>query len=204
MFFFFFSLQFAHRIRRWCHFLVTLRYFDFFIIFVIILSSIALATEDPVDPDNPKNIFLNYIDYGFTVVFAVEMLLKIIDLGIIAHPGAYCRDIWNILDAIVVICALVAFAFSGDASEGSAAGKNLSTIKSLRVLRVLRPLKTINRVPKLKAVFECVVNSLKNVTSILIVYLLFMFIFAVIAVQLFKGKFYYCSDQSKNTFIECK
>ena len=51
--------------------------------------------------------------------------------------------------------------------------QNLSTIKSLRVLRVLRPLKTIKRVPKLKAVFDCVVNSLKNVFNILIVYLLF-------------------------------
>jgi len=52
----------------------------------------------------------------------------------------------------------------------------LNTIKSLRVLRVLRPLKTIKRVPKLKAVFDCVVNSLKNVFNILIVYMLFQVI----------------------------
>ena len=57
--------------------------------------------------------------------------------------------------------------------RGSSTGQNLSTIKSLRVLRVLRPLKTIKRVPKLKAVFDCVVNSLKNVFNILIVYILF-------------------------------
>jgi voltage-dependent calcium channel N type alpha-1B len=68
----------------------------------------------------------------------------------------------------------------------------------LRTLRVLRPLKTIKRVPKLKAVFECIVNSLKNVFNILIVYMLFQFIFAVIAVQLFKGKFMYCTDLAKN------
>ncbi|KAK3783093.1 hypothetical protein RRG08_054985 [Elysia crispata] len=84
------------------------------------------------------------------------------------------------------------------------AGKNLNTIKSLRVLRVLRPLKTINRVPKLKAVFDCVVNSLKNVINILIVYVLFQFIFAVIAVQLFKGRFFYCTDESKSTRDECQ
>ena len=30
----------------------------------------------------------------------------------IFHPGAYCRDLWNILDATVVICALVAFFFT--------------------------------------------------------------------------------------------
>lgn len=80
----------------------------------------------------------------------------------------------------------------------------MSTIKSLRVLRVLRPLKTIKRVPKLKAVFDCLVNSLKNVINILIVYMLFQFIFAVIAVQLFNGKFYHCTDESKYTEATCQ
>lgn len=60
-----------------------------------------------------------------------------------------------------------------DLAGASDLSAKLNTIKSLRVLRVLRPLKTIKRVPKLKAVFDCVVNSLKNVFNILIVYLLF-------------------------------
>jgi len=77
-------------------------------------------------------------------------------------------------------------------------------MKSLRVLRVLRPLKTIKRVPKLKAVFDCVINSLKNVFNILVVYLLFHFIFAVIAVQLFNGKFFYCTDDSKEDAFQCQ
>lgn len=54
-----------------------------------------------------------------------------------------------------------------DNCRENGAGKNLNTIKSLRVLRVLRPLKTINRVPKLKAVFDCVITSLSNVLTIL-------------------------------------
>lgn len=37
---------------------------------------------------------------------------KMIDLGLLLHPGAYFRDLWNILDFIVVSGALVAFAFS--------------------------------------------------------------------------------------------
>ena len=56
----------------------------------------------------------------------------------------------------------------------------------------------------LQAVFDCVVNSLKNVLNILIVYMLFMFIFAVIAVQLFKGKFFYCTDESKSLEKDCR
>ncbi|XP_076228268.1 calcium voltage-gated channel subunit cacophony isoform X3 [Nomia melanderi] len=196
-----FILSPTNPVRRAAHWVVNLRYFDFFIMVVICLSSIALAAEDPVWEDSPRNEVLNYFDYAFTGVFTVEMILKIIDLGIILHPGSYLREFWNIMDAVVVICAAVSFAFD---MTGSSAGQNLSTIKSLRVLRVLRPLKTIKRVPKLKAVFDCVVNSLKNVINILIVYILFQFIFAVIAVQLFNGKFFYCTDESKYTEQDCQ
>ncbi|XP_060812331.1 voltage-dependent calcium channel type A subunit alpha-1 isoform X14 [Bombus pascuorum] len=196
-----FILSPTNPVRRAAHWVVNLRYFDFFIMVVISLSSIALAAEDPVKENSPRNEILNYFDYAFTGVFTVEMILKIIDLGIILHPGSYLREFWNIMDAVVVICAAVSFAFD---MTGSSAGQNLSTIKSLRVLRVLRPLKTIKRVPKLKAVFDCVVNSLKNVINILIVYILFQFIFAVIAVQLFNGKFFYCNDESKYTEQDCQ
>ncbi|KAM3868483.1 calcium channel, voltage-dependent, N type, alpha 1B subunit, a [Diretmus argenteus] len=185
-------------VRRLCHYIVTLRYFEMSILVVIAMSSIALAAEDPVWANAPRNNVLKYLDYAFTGVFTFEMVIKMVDLGLLLHPGAYFRDLWNILDFIVVSGALVAFAFSGSK------GKDISTIKSLRVLRVLRPLKTIKRLPKLKAVFDCVVNSLKNVLNILIVYILFMFIFAVIAVQLFKGKFFYCTDESKGLEKDCR
>ncbi|XP_026067321.1 calcium channel, voltage-dependent, N type, alpha 1B subunit, a isoform X13 [Carassius auratus] len=188
----------SNPVRRLCHYIVSLRYFEMCILVVIAMSSIALAAEDPVQANAPRNNVLKYLDYVFTGVFTFEMVIKMVDLGLLLHPGAYFRDLWNILDFIVVSGALVAFAFSGTK------GKDISTIKSLRVLRVLRPLKTIKRLPKLKAVFDCVVNSLKNVLNILIVYILFMFIFAVIAVQLFKGKFFYCTDESKGLEKDCR
>ncbi|KAH0615534.1 hypothetical protein JD844_004917 [Phrynosoma platyrhinos] len=191
-------LPYSSIIRRLCHYIVNMRYFEMVILIVIALSSIALAAEDPVQAESPRNEALKYLDYIFTGVFTFEMVIKMIDLGLILHPGSYFRDLWNILDFIVVSGALVAFAFSGNK------GKDINTIKSLRVLRVLRPLKTIKRLPKLKAVFDCVVNSLKNVLNILIVYMLFMFIFAVIAVQLFKGRFFYCTDESKDLEKDCR
>uniref|UniRef100_A0A158QEI6 EF-hand domain-containing protein n=1 Tax=Hymenolepis diminuta TaxID=6216 RepID=A0A158QEI6_HYMDI len=195
-------------IRRFCHFVVNLRYFDLFIMIVIASSSISLAAEDPVNEKNPRNIILEYFDHAFTGVFTMEMILKLIDLGVFLHPHSYFRDPWNFLDAVVVLGALVAFfnrqADSGTGVSRKAASKNLGTIKSLRVLRVLRPLKTIRRVPKLKAVFDCVVSSLKNVFNILIVYILFQLMFGVVAVQLFQGKFFACSDLSKETREECQ
>nr|XP_019571951.1 PREDICTED: voltage-dependent N-type calcium channel subunit alpha-1B [Rhinolophus sinicus] len=197
-----FCLSPTNLLRRACHYVVTMRYFEMVILVVIALSSIALAAEDPVRTDSPRNNALKYLDYIFTGVFTFEMVIKMIDLGLLLHPGAYFRDLWNILDFIVVSGALVAFAFSS--FMGGSKGKDINTIKSLRVLRVLRPLKTIKRLPKLKAVFDCVVNSLRNVLNILVVYMLFMFIFAVIAVQLFKGKFFYCTDESKELERDCR
>ncbi|GAA6097064.1 voltage-dependent N-type calcium channel subunit alpha-1B isoform X3, partial [Tachysurus ichikawai] len=195
----------SNPVRRLCHYVVNLRYFEMCILVVITMSSIALAAEDPVNTTAFRNNVLKYLDYIFTGVFTFEMVIKMIDLGLLLHPGSYFRDLWNILDFIVVSGALVAFACTSQQSvTRGTKGKDINTIKSLRVLRVLRPLKTIKRLPKLKAVFDCVVNSLKNVLNILIVYILFMFIFAVIAVQLFKGKFFYCTDESKATEKDCR
>ena len=104
-----FILSSTNPIREFCHYVVNLPYFDAFIMVVIGLSSMALAAEDPVDESSATNEMLNTIDYAFTFIFTIEMLLKVIDQGIIMHPGSYCRDVWNIMDATVVICAWTGF-----------------------------------------------------------------------------------------------
>ncbi|TMS15284.1 hypothetical protein E3U43_021746 [Larimichthys crocea] len=188
-----FILSTTNPFRRACHYICTLRYFEMCILLVIAMSSIALAAEDPVWPESPRNNVLRYFDYVFTGVFTFEMLIKMVDLGLVLHQGSYFRDLWNILDFIVVSGALVAFAFTvkAHAKPGQVMlswPPNIST-----------PFSTAKQ-----AVFDCVVNSLKNVLNILIVYLLFMFIFAVVAVQLFKGRFFYCTDESKEFARDCR
>lgn len=37
---------------------------------------------------------------------------QMIDQGLLLHDGSYFRDLWNILDFIVVVGALVAFALT--------------------------------------------------------------------------------------------
>lgn len=54
-----------------------------FIMITIGLSSIALAAEDPVDEHSITNARLDQLDHVFTAIFAVEMFLKIIDLGLL-------------------------------------------------------------------------------------------------------------------------
>lgn len=40
------------------------------------------------------------------------LLLQMIDQGLILQDGSYFRDLWNILDFVVVVGALVAFALA--------------------------------------------------------------------------------------------
>ncbi|XP_078367100.1 voltage-dependent L-type calcium channel subunit alpha-1D-like isoform X2 [Oculina patagonica] len=188
-------------IRQACHWVVNLRYFDDFILVVILISSVLLAIEDPVNTDAPRNKVIRYFDFGITGIFALEVLVKMIDLGVILHKGSYLRSGWNIIDAFVVGSNIAALLLDMGNNDDNL---QKDAIKSFRVLRVLRPLKAINKSKKLKAVFECMMYSLKNVRNILLITLLFYFIFAVVGVQLFKGKFWYCTDRSKMTNETCQ
>ena len=167
---------------------------------MILLSSVALALEDPIHQNSTMNRVLTYFDYIFTAAFVVEMILKIISRGFCLHPGSYIRDLWNVLDFVVVVGALLSYVMQATTTTNT----NLSFIKTLRVLRVLRPLKTINKIPKLKSVVDCLINSLFNVYNILLVYMLFQTIFACMGVQLFAGKFNYCNDESINSSVDCR
>ena len=75
--FFALKMPFCFRLRVFIHWIVTKKAFDMFIMFVIVLSSIALASEDPVSEKSERNKFLGYADYGFTAIFTLECCLKV-------------------------------------------------------------------------------------------------------------------------------
>ena len=71
-------ILFIHRLRCMIHWIVTKKIFDLFIMFVIVLSSIALAAEDPVSENSERNKVLGFADYWFTAIFTLEVLLKVL------------------------------------------------------------------------------------------------------------------------------
>uniref|UniRef100_A0A8C7ZBU1 Voltage-dependent L-type calcium channel subunit alpha n=1 Tax=Oryzias sinensis TaxID=183150 RepID=A0A8C7ZBU1_9TELE len=195
----FFILGKKNCLRVACHNLIHHPYFTNFILIFIILSSISLAAEDPIKSHSFRNIVLGYADYVFTSVFTVEIVLKVTVLmtvyGAFLHTGSFCRNAFNLLDLLVVSVSLTSFFLHSSA---------ISVVKILRVLRVLRPLRAINRAKGLKNVVQCVFVAIRTIGNILIVTTLLQFMFACIGVQLFKGRFYSCTDEAKHTPEECK
>ncbi|CAG03930.1 unnamed protein product, partial [Tetraodon nigroviridis] len=191
----FFILGKKNCLRVACHNLIHHPYFTNFILIFIILSSISLAAEDPIKSHSFRNIVLGYADYVFTSVFTVEIILKMTVYGAFLHTGSFCRNAFNLLDLLVVSVSLTSFFLHSSA---------ISVVKILRVLRVLRPLRAINRAKGLKNVVQCVFVAIRTIGNILIVTTLLQFMFACIGVQLFKGRFYSCTDEAKHTPEECK
>ncbi|XP_040163841.1 muscle calcium channel subunit alpha-1-like isoform X2 [Anopheles arabiensis] len=189
-----FILSNTNRFRQFCHWLCNHTVFGNIILLCIMLSSVMLAAEDPLNANSERNQILNKFDFFFTAVFAIELILKVIAYGFILHKGAFCRSAFNLLDLLVVSVSLVSMLFSSG---------TISVVKILRVLRVLRPLRAINRAKGLKHVVQCVIVAVKTIGNIVLVTFLLQFMFAVIGVQLFKGKFFSCSDRSKYEEAEC-
>ncbi|KAG5282274.1 hypothetical protein AALO_G00054190 [Alosa alosa] len=191
----FFILGKKNCLRVACHNLIHHHYFTNLILVFIILSSISLAAEDPIRHHSFRNIVLGYADYVFTSVFTVEIVLKMTVYGAFIHQGSFCRNAFNLLDLLVVSVSLLSFFLHSSA---------ISVVKILRVLRVLRPLRAINRAKGLKSVIQCVFVAIKTIGNILVVTSLLQFMFACIGVQLFKGRFFRCTDEAKHTPVECK
>ncbi|XP_026864506.2 voltage-dependent L-type calcium channel subunit alpha-1C isoform X18 [Electrophorus electricus] len=191
----FFIFSHTNKFRVLCHKIVNHNIFTNLILFFILLSSVSLAAEDPVKSDSFRNQILGYADHVFTGLFTIEIILKMTAYGAFLHKGSFCRNYFNILDLVVVSVSLISSGIQSSA---------INVVKILRVLRVLRPLRAINRAKGLKHVVQCVFVAIRTIGNIVIVTTLLQFMFACIGVQLFKGKFSYCTDSSKQTEAECK
>ncbi|XP_060736720.1 voltage-dependent L-type calcium channel subunit alpha-1D isoform X12 [Tachysurus vachellii] len=191
----FFIFSHTNPFRMGCYRLINHQIFTNITLVFIMLSSFSLAAEDPIRNLSARNIILGYFDYAFTAIFTVEILLKMTAYGAFLHKGAFCRNYFNLLDLLVVGVSLVSFGIQSSA---------ISVVKILRVLRVLRPLRAINRAKGLKHVVQCVFVAIRTIGNIMIVTTLLQFMFACIGVQLFKGKFYRCTDEAKLNKEECQ
>ncbi|KYO46978.1 hypothetical protein Y1Q_0014532 [Alligator mississippiensis] len=140
------------RLRKTCYRIVEHSWFETFIIFMILLSSGALAFED-IYLEERKNIkiMLEYADKMFTYIFVLEMLLKWVAYGF----KKYFTNAWCWLDFLIVdisVVCLIASVLDYD---------ELGAMKSLRTLRALRPLRALSRFESIRvSLISLIANTL--------------------------------------------
>uniref|UniRef100_A0A0N5ALK3 Voltage-dependent T-type calcium channel subunit alpha n=1 Tax=Syphacia muris TaxID=451379 RepID=A0A0N5ALK3_9BILA len=186
-----FLLSPENPVRIFCLRLTQKKWFDYFILCIIAINCITLAMERPsIPPDSPERLFLTISGYVFTVIFTIEMSLKVTANGFFSGKGAYFKDGWNVLDGTLVIISLMNAAIELLAHSDSP--KIFGVVRVLRLLRALRPLRVINRAPGVKLVVMTLISSIKPIGNIVLICCTFFVIFGILGVQLFKGMMYFC------------
>lgn len=190
----------SHPLRRACILLVEKPAFDNAILLLILASSISLAFDTP-DQTELTTRALSALNWVFTLLFVAEMLVKVVALGFVSPaPSAYLRSAWNVLDFAIVLVSVVLLAFEV-AAVGI--GSQFGWLKALRVVRALRPLRVANRLAGMKKVVNSLFMALPQCGNVALLLTFFVLTYAIIGVQLFKGKFYECTDLASQTIEEC-
>ena len=159
------------------------KHFEWLIVSLIILSTITLSIENPLDnPQSLKAKILYYMDLVLSSSFITEALIKIIAQGLIFNgPKSYLKNYWNLLDFFIVYCSILDFA------AGS-----FKVFKVFRIIRTLRPLKVVTKNEGFKIVLKSLLLSFSDICNGLLISLNFLFIFSIMFVNLFKGKLNQC------------
>jgi hypothetical protein len=146
---------------------------------------LAIDTYSTAWEDNEVIIFVmeSILDRTFTILFFLEMVIKIIALGLIMDDGSYLRDNWNRLDFFIVWASMVELALSDLPIN----------IKIFRMLRTLRPLRFISHNVAMRLIVGALIESVGSIFNVLSVVSVMFLIFAIVGFSFFGGGFFYCS-----------
>uniref|UniRef100_A0A669ECJ9 Sodium channel protein n=1 Tax=Oreochromis niloticus TaxID=8128 RepID=A0A669ECJ9_ORENI len=175
------------RLRKTCYQIVEHSWFETFIIFMILLSSGALAFEDIyIEKRKVIKVVLEYADKVFSYIFVLEMFLKWIAYGF----KKYFTNYWCWLDFLIVDVSLISLV------ANSLGYSDFTAIKSLRTLRALRPLRALSRFEGMRVVVNALIGAIPSIMNVLLVCLIFWLIFSIMGVNLFAGKFGKCVNRT--------
>ncbi|XP_056220870.1 sodium channel protein type 4 subunit alpha B-like isoform X2 [Seriola aureovittata] len=124
------------RMRKTCYQIVEHSWFESFIIFMILLSSGALAFEDIyIEQRKVVKVILEYADKIFTYIFILEMMLKWLAYGF----KKYFTNYWCWLDFLIVDISVL-----GQLAQFISVDQ-ITAMRVLRTFRALRPLRAASR-----------------------------------------------------------
>jgi hypothetical protein len=153
------------------------RWFEFTITGFIVLNTAVMALRSY--RMNSKLLrFSEIANLVFTVVFNIEMFLKLIGLG-----KTYFIDSWNKFDMFIVLGTDVGLLLSlFDVGGGFTTAATV--IRSVRIMRMFRLIKSSVHI---RLILDTILNILPQITNVMSLILLLFFIYASLAINFFSG-----------------
>lgn len=107
-------------------------------------------------------------------IYSLEVVIKMLALGIFLEEDSYMRDPWNVLDFLIVSISYIP------------ASKSVSALRAVRSLRTIR---TLSAFPQMSKLVQMIIETIPKMLTILFLVLITVLMFAIIAMQLFSGSF---------------
>lgn len=179
-------------IRRYCFRIIQNSISEIIIVICILLNTISLS----LDKYPRILIFIllaneglvtisEYINFVLTIVFMVELILKLVGMG----PILYCRDAFNIFDAIIVGISIVELSISPPSFISKTGNTNSSGISALRTLRLFRLFKLARSWKSLQNLLRTLGKSVEDIINFLVLLIIYMFVEALIGMNFFANQF---------------
>ncbi|CUG88424.1 calcium channel protein, putative, partial [Bodo saltans] len=148
-------------------------------VLVVLLNLVTLALYDPTGTQRSQSLrdTIAKLQYFFVAFFVFETLMRIVCLG--ARP--VFTKAWNVLDVVIAFVSVVALMIASTVPD-------LASFGGIRAVQVLRPVKAIGRIPEIKLVINSVVRSLRYLSDVAALYLLFVVAMSCAGIALFAGQ----------------
>jgi voltage-gated sodium channel len=159
-----------HGLRAELRNFINHRYFQRFIILLIIFNAVTLGMETSQEIMATHGLLLHRIDMTVLAIFVAELIIRMIAMG-----RSFFKDPWCLFDFFVVAIALIPH--SGE----------LAILRTLRILRVLR---LISVIPSMRQVVVGLISSLSGIAAVSMILMIVYYVFAVIATKLFSDYSY--------------
>jgi hypothetical protein len=149
--------------------------FDSAIMVCIMMNTILMAADHFGQGENFQ-IFLEFANYLFALIFTIEAILKLAAY----KRKAYFAESWNRFDFLIVCGTNIGLVIKW------ATGMNIGSIATvIRTFRIGRIFRLINGAKGLRQLFNTLILTLPSLSNIGGLLILLMFIYAVLGVQLF-------------------
>ena len=149
-------------------YLINNRYFEFFMMGIIIFSAMLIGVDTFELPPVYQDIIFT-LDQLITIIFLIEIIARI---STFSNPLHFFKDGWNIFDFVIVSMSLIPIE-----------GNNSAVARLLRIFRILR---IITIVPELKAIINSLFRSSKSIMYVFILIFIVFYIFAIVGTVLFE------------------
>uniref|UniRef100_A0A8B9RC21 Calcium channel, voltage-dependent, T type, alpha 1H subunit b n=1 Tax=Astyanax mexicanus TaxID=7994 RepID=A0A8B9RC21_ASTMX len=174
--------------RLYIHTLCTNHYLDLFITVIIGINVLTMSMEHYNQPKRLEEA-LKYFNYGFTVIFVIESVLKLVAFGF----RRFFKERWNQLDLAIVLLSVMGITLE-EIDLNASLPINPTIIRIMRVLRIARVLKLLKMATGMRSLLDTVVQALPQVGNLGLLFMLLFFIYAALGVELF-GKLE-CSEEN--------